>query len=151
MKNTKGNKNSKEVILGFRVSRESIYYTSLFGVAFIISLVLLCIAVSRHNKALTIYAAILVPLFIVTASIAARFTCLSKNKIHVKDGFLVIKTFFVTRRFKIAEIKKITSAQSGSDSATSLKITYRDKTFKYTFKNFTKEQASQLKRAVKNN
>ena len=149
MKKNPIKENTKDVILGFRVSRESIYYTALFSVAFVISLVLLFIAIKQGNSGLTIYASVLVPVFLTSAVIAARFTSLSKNKIYVDNGILVIKTFFATNKFKTSSIQKLTSAQHDKN-VTSIKITYKNQIHKYNFKNFTKEEASHLKRAVKN-
>lgn len=145
MKDNREKENTKDVIAGLRVNRESIYYTSLFGAAFIVSLVLLCIAISQHNKALTIYASVLVPVFLISTLIAVRFTCFTKNRIHIKDGTLVIKTFFTTRKFSIKEIKKITFPHSEGDYVTLVNITYYGKTFRYNFKNLKKEDAMRLK------
>ena len=148
MKDIKKKENTKEVITGLRISRESIYYTALFGVAFILSLVLLFIAISQSNKALTIYASVLVPVFLISTLIAVRFTCFTKNRIYVEDEVLVIKTFFTTRKFSIKKIKKLTFPQSEGETVTSVNITYCDQTFRYNFKNLEKEEAQHLKRAV---
>jgi hypothetical protein len=139
---------TKDVIKGFKVSRESIYYTSLFGVAFIVSIVLAFIGKAQHNKGLVVYASVLIPLFLIAASVSARFISLSKNTIYVQDGVLVIKTFFATRHFEIDQIKKLTSATSGTDGITSINVTYHEKTVRYKFKNLTKDEAMQIKRAV---
>ena len=149
MKKNLTNENTKNVIRGERLSRESIYYTSLFGLAFIVSLVLLFIAIKQGNNGLIIYSSILIPVFLISALVAARFTVLSKNKIYVDNGILVIKTFFATKKFKTADIKKFTSAQH-ENNVTAIKITYQNKVHKFNFKNFTKEEITHMKRAIKN-
>lgn len=141
--------NTKDIIKGFRLSRESLYYAILFGVAFAVSLVLLFIAIKQENKGLIIYSSILIPIFLISASVATRFTVLSKNKIYVDNGILVIKTFFATKKFKTADIKKFTSAQN-EKNITAIKITYQNRVHKFNFKNFTKEDLTHMKRAIKN-
>ena len=142
------NKVKKEVITGFFVNRESIYYSVLFTLAFMVSIALLVIAKSKSNKGLVIYSAILIPLFFIATAVAIRCVCISKNKIHVKGGKLVIKTFFITRRIPISAIKKLTVAQFGDKNLTSVKLSLRDKAFRYKFKSFTKEEAAHLRRAI---
>ena len=149
MKKNLTKENTKDVIRGSSLSRESIYYTALFGVAFIVSLVLLFIAIKQGNNGLIIYSSILIPVFLISALVAARFTVLSKNKIYVENGTLVIKTFFATRKFKTADIRKFTSAQH-ENNVTAIRITYHNKVHKFSFKNFTKEEITHMKRAIKN-
>ena len=149
MKENLTKENTKNVIKGFRLSRESVYYTSLFSVAFVVSLVLLFIAIGQENTGLIIYSSILIPIFLSCAIVAARFTVLSKNKIYVENGTLVIKTFFATKKFKTADIRKFTSAQH-ENNVTAIKITYQNKIHKFNFKNFTKEDLTHMKRAIKN-
>jgi hypothetical protein len=149
MKKNLTKENTKDVIKGFRLSRESLYYAILFGVAFAVSLVLLFIAIKQENKGLIIYSSILIPIFLISASVATRFTVLSKNKIYVDNGILVIKTFFATKKFKTADIKKLTSAQH-EKNITAIKITYQNRVHKFNFKNFTKEDLTHMKRAIKN-
>ena len=146
MKNN--NKQKKVIITGRRISRESIYYTALFTLALAVSIALLVIARKTGNKGLTIYSAILIPVFSICTLISTRFACISKNTIHVNKKTLVIKTFFITRRVNVAVIKKLTIAQNEKDGITSIKLTLRDKTLRYSFKNFTKDEATQLRHAI---
>lgn len=139
---------SKNVIKGFKASRESIYYTCLFGVAFAVSVALAFIGKAQQNKALVVYACILIPLFLISTCVAVRFVFLTKNTVYTKDGVLVIKTFFTTRRFKISDIEKLTSTTSGADGITTMNVTYRSKTVRYKFKKFTKDEAQQIRRAA---
>ena len=141
---------SKHVITGNCINKESVYYTALFGAAFIVSIVLMVIAIIQENRGLKIYSAFLIPAFLICTAIAARFACISKNKIYMKSGNLVIKSFFITRKFKMSNIKKLTSAQFGKEGLTSIKINYCNKTFKYTFKNITKDDTAIIKRAISN-
>ena len=140
-------KENKDVIIGFKANRESIYYTSLFSVAFAASILLLIFGKTQNNKGLVTYASVLIPVFLISALIAARFTCVGKNKVYLTKNTLVIKTFFITRKFKTSEIKKLTSAQYG-DGCTSLNIKYHQKTYKYNFKNITKDDVSKIKHAI---
>ncbi len=142
---------SKEVITGLRVNRESVYYTALFGAAFLLSVALLIISLVQENKGLTIYASVLVPLFLVASLVAARSVCVSKNKIYVRRGVLVIKSFFCTRRIEIASIERLTAANFGNKGQTSVNVTYGNKTAKYIFKNLTKEEIAHLRRATARN
>ena len=82
MKKNLTKENTKDVIRGSRLSRESIYYTALFGVAFIVSIALLLIAIKQSNTGLIIYSSILIPVFLISSIIAARFIALNKNKIY---------------------------------------------------------------------
>lgn len=140
-------KENKDVIIGFKANRESIYYTSLFSVAFAASILLLIFGKTQNNKGLVTYASVLIPVFLISALIAARFTCVGKNKVYLTKNTLVIKTFFITRKFKTSEIKKLTSAKYG-DGCTSLNIKYHQKTYKYNFKNITKDDVSKIKHAI---
>ena len=149
MKKNLTKENTKDVIKGVRLSRESLYYAILFGVAFAVSLVLLFIAIKQGNTGLIIYSSILIPVFLISSIIAARFIALNKNKIYVENGTLVIKTFFANRKFKTADIKKFTSAQH-EKNITAIKITYQNRVHKFNFKNFTKEELTHMKRAIKN-
>lgn len=146
MKNN--NKEKKDVIAGLNINKESVYYSALFGLAFFVSIALLVIAKTQNNKGLIIYSAVLIPLFFISAVIATRFACISKNKIHVNNGKLVIKTFFLTRRLKVSDIKKMTCAQLGDKGMTSLKFTMRNKVIRYKFKNFTKEESLHLRHSI---
>ena len=148
MKKNLTKENTKDVIRGSRLSRESIYYTALFGVAFMVSIALLLIAIKQSNTGLIIYSSILIPVFLISSIIAARFIALNKNKIYVENGTLVIKTFFANRTFKTANIQKFTSANH-ENNVTAIRITYHNKVHKFSFKNFTKEEITHMKRAIK--
>lgn len=147
MKDISALSNSKNVIAGEKVSREGIYYASLFGAALITSIVLLIISIVKHNKGLTVYSSILIPVFLIAGLAAARYIMMSKDTVYLKDGNLVIKSFFTTRKFKISEITKLTAAQNGNDGPTSVNITYGEKTYYYKL-NITKEQTADIKRSV---
>lgn len=151
MKDISSFEKTKDVIAGRHISKESIYYTVLFGIALIVSVALMIVACAQDNKGLKIYAAVLIPLFVLATSVSARFTCISKNKIYIKNGSIVIKSFFVTRKFNISEIKKLTSAQFGKEGLTSIKLKYREKTFKYTFKSLTKEDVAKIRHTLSKN
>ena len=138
---------SKETIIGLKINRESIYYTALFSLAFLASIALLIFGKLQFNDGLVIYASVLMPVFLICAVIAARFTCVTKDKIYIADGTLVIKKFFITRKFKTSEIKKLTSAQYAG-GLTSLNIKYNGKTYNYSFKNLTKDDVTKIRHAI---
>ena len=146
MKNN--SKTPRDVILGKKINRETVYYTALFGAATITALILLFIAYSQGNKELKIYSYVLAPLFFAATAVSARYTCFTKDRIHAQDGVLVIKTFFRTRKLKIAKIEKLTALKSGDDKRTSVKITYLGKVLNYKFKNITKEEVAHLRRTT---
>lgn len=141
-------KNKKNVIAGKRLSRESLYYSILFGMGAVAAAVLLYLGITKHNKGLIIYSGILIPVFLIGTLIAVRFVLVSKNTVYSTDEVLVVKAFFITRKFKVAEIEKLTAAQSGVDGITSVNITYRGKTAHYRFKDLTKDDVSSLRRAT---
>lgn len=148
MKDISSIKKSKETIIGLRVNKESLYYSILFGVATLVAIVLMIFAFSHNNPGLKIYSCILTPIFAVLSAIAIRFTVMSKDKIHVVDGVLVIKSFFCTRKIKVADIEKLTAAKFGTKGLTSVNITYCGKTAKYIYKNMTKEEIALLRRST---
>lgn len=148
MKDISSIEKSKDVITGFGVNKESVYYICLFGAASITSLVLLIISYIQRNSGLKIYSWILLPVFIICTAIAARYTFVSKNKIYVQNGVLVIKSFFITRKFEIEKIKKLTSATNNKDGITIINITYGTKTVNYKYKSITKEEVAHLRHAT---
>ena len=149
MKNNSTTEITKNTIRGDRVSRESIYYTSLFGVALITAIVLLIISIARHNKSLTIYASLIGALFLIATLVAVRCICMSKNTLHTVGDTLVIKRFFVTRKFKSDKINKLTIVKFGDKGLNKVNITYGEKTFRYKFYNLSKEEISKLRASAK--
>lgn len=146
MKDISSIEKSKNVIKGLEINRESVYYTALFGVASLVSLVLLIVSYVQRNTGLKIYSWILLPVFAVCTLVAARYAFVSKSRIYTKCGVLVIKSFFVTRHFEIAKIEKLTAAKFGENDLASVNITYGEKSFKYTFKGCSKEEINELRR-----
>ena len=144
MKKAASNKN---VIAGEKVSNEGIYYASLFGAALITSIILLIISTQKIYRGLTIYSAILIPVFAIACIAAARYITVSKNTVYLCDGNLVIKSFFVTRSFKINDIKKMNVTYNEVVKRAHVKINYEAKNYEYKL-NLTKEQTASLKRAV---
>lgn len=142
--------NTKEVITRSRANRESLYYTILFTLGAIAAVVLICLGSAKANKGLTIYAAVLLPIFVIAALVAARSFCVSMNTVHKKCDTLVIKTFFMTRKYNVSEIEKFALMQSKNGEITEVKIIYRKKAFYHTFKKMTKEEAAHFKRAAHN-
>ena len=150
MKDNSTLENSKQIIEGEKISREGIYYAALFCAAIITSVILLIVSIRKFNRGLTIYASVLIPLFTVACLLAVRYILACKDKIHIKDGNLVIKTFFITRKFKTTEIKRINATHNEKLGVAFVKIFYGEKTYSYKFK-LTKEQTVQLKRSVRAN
>ena len=148
MKDISSAKNSKDVIRGTRLNRETLYYTVLFGVAAITSLVLFILGISYRNTGLIVYTAILMPLFTLSALATLRLTVISKDTICVENGTLVIKSFLVTRRIAIADLGKVTVATNNKNNVTTINITYGKTTVSYTYKDFTKEEIAHLRRAT---
>lgn len=146
MKDISSIEKSKDVIKGLEINRESVYYTALFGAASVVSLVLLIISYVQRNAGLKIYSWILLPIFLIGTLAAARYAFVSKNRIYTKCGVLVIKSFFITRHFEIAKIEKLTAAKFGDKGLASVNITYGEKSFKYTFKDCSKEEINELRR-----
>lgn len=142
--------NTKEVITRSKANRESLYYTILFTLGAIAAAVLICLGSAKANKGLTIYAAVLLPIFVIAALVAARSFCVSMNTVHKKCDTLVIKTFFMTRKYNVSEIEKFALMQSKNGEITEVKIIYRKKAFYHTFKKMTKEEAAHFKRAAHN-
>ena len=142
--------NKKEAIIGSRANRESLYYTILFTLGAIAAAVLICLGSAKANKGLTNYAAVLLPIFVIAALVFARFSYVSANTVHKNNGVLVIKTFFITRKYNVSEIEKFALMQSKNGEITEVKIIYREKTFYHTFKKMTKEEAARLKRVAHN-
>ena len=145
---TEANTNKKEVIAGAKINRESLYYTVLFSIGSIVSAVLIYLGLTKPNKGLMIYSIVLTPIFLAVALVCARLTCISKNTVHTRSGKLVIKTFPITRKYVVADIKKITVARNGADGITSVNITYHRRTFNLRLKKITKEEAACIKRAA---
>jgi hypothetical protein len=148
MKDISSIEKSKDVVYGLGVNRESIYYTALFGAASLTALVLLIISYAQKNTALKIYAWVLLPIFAICTVIAARYSFQSKNKVYVQCGVLVIKSFFITRKFEIMKIEKLTAATNNKDGVTTVNICYGGRTFNYKFKSMTKEEIAHLRRVI---
>ena len=142
------NTNKKEIITGFRVNLESVYYAVLFTLGAIAASVLTYIGNSKNNKGLVTYSAILIPIFAICALVAIRFALVSKNTIYKKSYMLVMKTFFFTFRIPIYEIERLTAAQNGATGITSVNLTYRGKTVNFEFKKISKEEVAHLRRAA---
>lgn len=144
----KDNSNKKDVITGTKISRESLYYIILFGIAALFSLVLLVIGIVQGNKKLIIYSAIILPLFVIASALAARGAYVSRSTVYTDGDTLFIKSFFRTEKIRIKEIEKLSAAKNDKTGKTSVKITHAKKVSKYTFKNFNKEEISHLRRAT---
>ena len=142
--------NSKEVIRGERVNRETLYYTVLFGIAFVVITVLMVFGFMYHNPVLAIYAGILAPLFVAGFLVTLRITLVSKNTIYVENKTLVIKTLASTRKYQLKDIAKITAATNNTTGVTTINVTAGATTKSYDFKNFTKEEITQLRNATSN-
>ena len=138
----------KDIIKGTKISREGIYYTALFTLGAIVAAILVFVGMTKENKGLTIYASVLLPIFIISALVAARFVCISVGTVCKKGDVLVIKTFFTTRKYKVSEISKLTVAQNNTDGITTVNITRFGKNTCHKFKDFTKEEVAHLKRAT---
>ena len=148
MKDISSIEKSKDVVYGLGVNKESVYYTALFGAASLTALVLLIISYVQKNTALKIYAWILLPVFAICTVIAARYSFASWNKVYAHGGFLVFKSFFVTRKFEISKIKKISAATNNKNDVTTVNVFYSEKTYNYKFKSMTKEEIAHLRRAT---
>ena len=130
------------------LNKETLYYAILFGVAFVTILVLLILGIVNKNTGLIIYTAILTPVFLFSGVAALRYTLISKDTIYVEDKILVIKTFFITGKFPIGSITKLTAGKLTEDDVTSVNITTSDNTVNFKFKNITKEEIAQLRRVA---
>ena len=148
MKKNSSSKCERDVIVGHNISKETVYYTALFGAAMIVALVLLFISISQKNTGLTIYSSILIPVFLTSTAISLRFVLIGKEKMYVEDGVLVIKKFFSTKKHSIDKIEKLKVTTNHEKDNTVVKITYKNETVKYIFKNFTKEDGAHLKSAT---
>ena len=148
MKENSLSKCERDVIVGHKISKESIYYTALFGVAMIVAIALLFVSISQNNTGLTIYSSCLIPLFLMSTAIAARCIFISKDKMYVENGTLVIKKFFSTKKYSIDKIEKLKVTKNYEKDSTAVRITYKNETTKYIFKNFTKEESAHLKSAT---
>ena len=148
MKDISSIEKSKDVVYGLGVNRESLYYTALFGAASVTALVLLFISYAQKNTALKIYAWILLPIFAICTAIAARYAFASKNKIYAHDGVLVIKSFFITRKFEIAKIEKLTAATNNKSGVTTVNVFFGGRNYNYKLRSMTKEEIAHLRRAT---
>lgn len=143
MKDTLMNR-SRDVIKGTKLSREALYYSILFGVAFVVSVVILVFGIIFKSGGLIAYASVLTALFLVGSLAAVRFTLISRDTIYVENGQLVIKSFTGTKSFKITKITKL-SAVTDEKNVTKVKITTGKQHTKYKFRNLTKEDIANLK------
>ena len=141
---------TKEVIRGERVNRETLYYTVLFGIAFVVISVLMAFGFMYNNPVLAIYAGILVPIFIAGFCVTLRLTLVSKNTVYVEDKTLVLKNFRSTGKYPLKDISKITAATNNTTGVTTINITSGATTKSYNFKNFSKEEIAQLRNATSN-
>ena len=148
MKDISSIEKSKDVITGLGVNKESAYYTALFSLASITAMVLMIISYVQKNTGLKIYSWILLPIFIICTAIAARYTFVSKNTIYVQCGILAVKSFFITRKFEIGKIEKITAATNNKNGISTVNVIYGGKTFNYEYKSMTKEEIAHLRRAT---
>lgn len=147
MKDTLANNKSRDVIKGTRLSREALYYSILFGVAFVISVVLFVFGIIFKSGGLIAYSSTLTVLFLVGSLSAIRFTLISHETVYAEDGYLFIKSFSGTQRFKISKITKL-SAVTDEKNVTKVKITTGKQHAKYKFRNLTKEDIVNLKRVT---
>ena len=151
MKDISSIEQSKEIITGHRVNKEWLYYSVLFGAATVVAIVLTVFAFVQNNKGLQIYSCILAPIFLILTGIFTRLAFVSKGRIHVKDGKLVIKSLFLTRKIRISTIDKLTAARFGDKGLTSVNVTYGNKVARYRFKNLEKEEIAHLRHATQKN
>ena len=114
----------------------------------VVAAVLLYLGKTKANKGLTVYSAILIPVFAVCSLLAVRAACVSKNRIYRKCDKLVVKSFFLTRHFIVSDIERLTAAHNEKTGITSVNITYRGKTAKYRSKSLKKEEIAHLRRAA---
>ena len=139
---------NKEVIKGTKINGETVYYSALFGLGFIIAVVLLILGIIGHNTGLIVYTAILIPLFLAASLASIRFTMISKDTLYIEDGYLVVKRFFTTVKMKTSDISKLTAVKDDKSDAATINITYGKETAKFHFRSLTKEEIAQLKRAT---
>ena len=147
MKNLSTEK-SRDIIKGKPLNREAIYYSALFGAAFVFSLVLLLYGNVKSNSGLITYSAILVPVFATAALASLIFAIRSNNIIYVEDEVLVINRFLSTRKIPLADIGRVSVATNNKTGITSINVNYNGKTAHYNYKNFTKEEIAHLRRAT---
>lgn len=140
---------SKEILFESKANKEWIYYVCLFGSAFVAAVVLIFIGHKNENAGLKTYAAVLAPLFALAAAISARLLFASINQIFTKNGTLYIKRPFYTKRIALDKIETVTVAKYGDKGLTSLKITYGEKSAKYSLAGVTREDAARLKKMNK--
>lgn len=140
---------SKEVLFESKANKEWLYYVCLFGAAFVAAVALIFVAYNKENAGLKIYATILAPVFALASAIAARLFYASANSIFIKNGTLYIKRPFYTKRIAVDKIETVTVAKYGDKGLTSLKITYGEKSAKYSLANVTREDAVRLKKMNK--
>ena len=139
---------SKDVIKGNPLNKETLYYSILFGVGFIVILVLMILGCCYHNPGLAIYAGILTPIFLAVSLLSLRYTLVSMDTIYAEEGVLVVKTLLSTKKFEIAKIDKLTAATNNNDNVTTINITVGENTARYEFKNITKDEIAHLRRVT---
>ena len=148
MKDITALENSKDVIRGARLNRETLYYTVLFGAATVTALVLLILGISYKNTSLIVYTSCLIPLFSLLCLTVLRLTLISKDTLYVEDGELVVKRFFKTERIKLRDIGKVSAVTDDKKNSTTINVTHGKIVSKYTFKHFTKEDIAHLRRVT---
>ena len=148
MKNIFKSNTSKEVIKDYGINKESIYYVCLFGAASITALVLLIIAYAQRNSGLKIYSWILLPVFILSTVMAARYAYTFKDKIYVADDALFVKCFLATKRYEIDKIERLTAATNNTDGITSINVCYENTVTNYKLTSMSKEEIAHLRRAT---
>ena len=148
MKNIFKSNTSKEVIKDYGINKESVYYVCLFGAASITALVLLIIAYAQRNSGLKIYSWILLPVFILSTVMAARYAYTFKDKIYVADDALLVKCFLATKRYEIDKIDRLTAATNNTDGITSINVCYENTVTNYKLTSMSKEEIAHLRRAT---
>ena len=148
MKDISSKKAHKDVITGFKVNKETVYYTCLFGVAFLISIALMLVGKAQENKGLITYASFLIPLFLSATAVAARFVYVSKSTVYASEGMLVIKTFFRTAKIEIARIQTLKTVKQTDKNATYVQIGHSGRVEGFGLKRLTKEEVTHLRRAT---
>ena len=138
----------KDVIRGFKLNRETLYYTVLFGVGAVISIVLFILGIVFKSAGLMIYTGLITVLFTLAALMTFRLTLISKETLYVENGQLVFKRFFKTDIIAISEIGRVAAVTGLKNDVTTINITYGKNVAKYKFKNFTKEEIAHLRRAT---
>lgn len=138
----------RDYIKGNPISKEALYYSILFGIGCIVGLVILIIALAYKNDKLSLYAGIITTLFLLASLAAATYILIRREAIYLEENTLVIAKLFSTKRFTVANIDKLTAATNNQNGITSVNVTCSGKVTRYKFKNMSKEEIAQLRRAT---